>query len=333
MPPTPTALAVTDLANRAEREIKFFEGIKSFSALPRIVDWWSARYLRPRIMQIFETAGPYAFYATPIEHKAARSPKVRAISLGSGDGEVEVLVARYLINRNVTNFTIMGIELSAALVARATARAEREGVSSNVTFLVGDLNEYDGQSEFDFVVANQILHHVVNLEALIEKIHEVLVPDGMLMTRDMIGRNGHQAWPEAKQMIDQLWADMPSRYKYHQVYKRNFPSFPNFHFASTSFEGIRSQDILPLLIQKFSFQRFYAFGGVVERFVNRGFGSNYDPDNEDDRSFVVCLQTINDMALDAGAIKPTQIAAWLVKEPCQTRQWLGRSPEFCVRTL
>jgi SAM-dependent methyltransferase len=319
--------------SRAANEAKFFETIASFSELPPMIGWWSIRHLRPRITSVFATNGPIEFYLRPIRERASEQQRVKVLSLGSGDGELEVSLSVALSRAGVENVNIVGIELSRELVARSVKRASAAEVAKCVTFEPIDFNSGWGDERWDLVIANQVLHHIVNLEFVLDEAHRTLCEDGALLTRDMIGRNGHQAWPEAKAIVDKIWGVMPKRYRYHRLYKRNFPEFPDFDFSTAGFEGVRAQDILQLCVQRFGFSRFYAFGGIVERFVNRGFGGNYQITSEDDCAFVDNLQLINDLAIDSGLIKPTQMAAYLHKGKRDCKFYSVRSPAFCVRVV
>jgi hypothetical protein len=51
------------------------------------------------------------------------------------------------------------------------------------------------------------------------------------------------------------------------------------------FEGIRSQDILPLLLEYFHFEVFIPYGNVIDPFIDRTFGPNFDSSREWDRDF------------------------------------------------
>ena len=316
---------------RSDKEKRHFEKLASFSALPDITNWWSANWLAPRVTQIFGTENPYQFYAKPIHDKAATAGQVRVLSLGTGDGEVELRVASRLRNAGVKNVTIYGLELSSVLVEKANAKASAERLSGILQFAQGDLNELSLQREWDFIIANQILHHVIGLESLFDEVERGLTAGGLLMTRDMIGKNGHQAWPEALSIVNPLWDAMPERYKYHHQHKKIYKHFPNLDFADETFEGVRAQDILPLMAERFHFPKFFAYGGIVERFISRGYGANYDVANSDDIAFVNQLQAINDQTIDDGVIKPTQMVAYVSVEACESVVWGKRTPEFCVR--
>ena len=319
-----------DYAKRKAAEIASFKKLEDFSALSDIASWWAPLYLGPRVKSIFGTNTPAAFYGAPIQRIALGVGTVRILSVGSGDGHMECKVAAFLKRNGTTNFKITGVELSAALVERAKKRAAESGVDGHVEFIENDAKNLPG-AQVEVIICNQILHHITDLEELFEALRRILVPGGTLLTRDMIGRNGHLAWPEALELINHIWTDMPKRYQYHHGQKRSYEKFPNIDFSKVGFEGIRCQDILPLMVKEFRFRKFYAFGGIVERFISLGFGPNYDAKNEDDLNFVRMLQVVNDLALDTGVIKPTQMIAELTNEETNCQCWGKRTPEFCVR--
>ena len=135
-------------------------------------------------------------------------------------------------------------------------------------------------------MAHQSLHHVVALETLFEKTRMAIGDKGVFVVSDIIGRNGHMRWPEAMVEIDKIWAAMPDRYKYNHALKRFEATYENWDCSTEGFEGIRAQDILPLLQQYFSFEMFLGFGNLIDIFVDRAFGHNLDINSEEDKAFI-----------------------------------------------
>lgn len=321
----------TEYKKKTENEKRYFGGLKNFSALPQINHWWADRYLRPRMQEVFGFSGGNSFYLKPLTDAAATRAQVRAISLGSGDGEVELALGKALKNAGIENVQITGMEMSEDLVAKANKQAHEAGLGSIVEFQSADLNKTFGLSNIDFVLANQVLHHLVNLEDIYDNCLDAMADHGVLMTRDMVGKNGHQAWPEAKVIIDDIWQNMPQKYRFNNRQQILCDRFPNTDFSVSGFEGIRAQNVLPLLNERFGYSAFYAFGGIVERFMNRGWGANYSSDNENDLSFIANLQVINDILLDSGQITPTQICAYFTKAQTTGKHWKNRSPQNSAR--
>lgn len=323
-----------DYARKAASEQRHFEKIESFNPLASIIGWWAPRYLTPRVQQLFGTSTHIQFYADPIARICRQTGRtVRVLSIGSGDGTVELQVGRYLLEKcKVANFLLTGIELSPTLVERATAKIDG-AVAGKVAFECGDINAGLVSGGVDAIIFNQVLHHIVELEALFDACADLLASGGIVLVRDMIGRNGHRAWPEALEVINSIWAQMPQRYRYHHVHKREYDRFPDIDMSGQSFEGIRAQDILPLLLrqERLHFSRFYAWGGVVDRFISQGFGPNYDANNENDTGFIHTLSLLTDVLNDTGLVKPVQMVAELTNRPTECAYWKSRSPAFCVR--
>src|SRR5262249_51826437 len=98
------------------------------------------------------------------------------------------------------------------------------------------------------------------------------------------------------------------------------------------FEGIRAQDILPLLVTRFNFELFIAFGNVIDVFVDRSFSPNFDPASAADRAFIDRVQALDQSEIESGRIKPTHMVAVMSRTPvAETKLHKHLSPEFCIR--
>src|SRR5437763_9862673 len=127
----------------------------------------------------------------------------------------------------------------------------------------------------------------------------------------MIGRNGHMRWPEALTIVNEYWEELPASYRYDRQRFLQLDGFENWDCAKEGFEGIRAQDILPLLVQRFSFDIFLAFANVIDPFIERSFGPNFSIERDWDRTFVDRVHARDEDALAAGHIKPTHMFAVL----------------------
>lgn len=164
---------------------------------------------------------------------------------------------------------------------------------------------------WDAVIANQSLHVVVELEDLFAAIRASLAPDGFFLLYADIGRNGRRRWPEALKLVERHWAELPERYRYDHRQQRPEIRFSDHDRSAAGMDGGRSQDILPLLLERFHFELFLGFANVIEPFIGRSFGPNFDPAVEIDRAFIDRVQATDDAALRYGRIKPTHMLAAL----------------------
>ena len=95
---------------------------------------------------------------------------------------------------------------------------------------------------------------------------------------------------------------------------------------------MRSQDILPLLAGRFHFHTFLPFGNVIDPFIDRAFGENFDPEAEWDRAFIDRVHLRDELELHTGRIKPTHMLAVMGIEPIAAPRYPAPlSPQLCIR--
>jgi len=93
---------------------------------------------------------------------------------------------------------------------RAQKRKDWNGVWSSKAI---DLNSWVPDEKYSTVIAKDTLHHVLELEHLFDSIHAALEDNGVSVTTDMIGRNGHMRWPETLELIQGILKFIPDHYK------------------------------------------------------------------------------------------------------------------------
>ncbi|MDR2244170.1 MAG: class I SAM-dependent methyltransferase [Burkholderiales bacterium] len=277
---------------------------------------------------------PESFFVKHLQEVAlnAHKEEVRFASIGSGNCDAEIRIALSLRHLGVDRFTIHCIDLNPAMLKRGKALAEQNGLDKHIFTEKADFNHWRPQHDYDAVIANQSLHHVVNLEGLFDAVKEALTPAGLFLISDMIGRNGHQRWPEALALVEAFWSELPQSHRRNRLTGEQEDVFINRDCSAEGFEGIRSQDILPLLIERFSFDFFLGFSNVIFPFIDRCFGPNFDENNEWDRAFIDRVQERDEDEILSGRIKPTQMLAVVNKrEQGKEIYFKNMNPAFCVR--
>jgi hypothetical protein len=335
---TDMTLAASDTDEYAQRLRTQQEQYKSgaeLHTLPDIFSYWTNRYVLPHIQGAFGVNTITEIYAKPLVALCQQHARARFYSIGSGDSSSEIQIAQYLLEHGCSDFQIAGLEVHEGFITEGRAAIEAAGLSHMVSTQFFDVNKDAIEGPVHAYLAQQSLHHIVELERLFDLIERTLADDGHFITCDMIGRNGHMRWPETLRLVEAIWAQLPEVKKFNWQFRETHHEFVNWDCTSggTGWEGIRAQDILPLLLERFSFQAFAATGGFIDVFVERGIGPNFDPANPADRDFIDGLAVANDALIDAGLIKPTMIFADMVKKgaPVVTKIVGKRSPEFCVR--
>lgn len=110
----------------------------------------------------------------------------KGLSLACGSGRAE----RQLIKMGVCS-SFLGIDIAPSALEEAKHQAEAAGYT--IEYRAEDLNRVElPENEFDLVVTQNCLHHVLELERLAEQIWRSLTPAGLLWIDDFIGETQFQ---------------------------------------------------------------------------------------------------------------------------------------------
>lgn len=328
-----SASAPDSYADKIRQETEIFEDQVEVHDLPAIFHYWSNRYLLP-MEQEFGFSNPDEFFVKFLADSGYRdgSRKRRFASLGSGNCDTELRVCKGLLDIGIDDFVLECIDINRAMLDRGEHEARRLGLEHVVRMTQADFNSWTPEAEYDAIMANQSLHHVLELEALFASVKRSLREDGRFVVSDIIGRNGHMRWPEAREILDEYWERLPASARFNLQLRRQEDRFQDWDCSVEGFEGIRAQDILPLLVGEFGFEVFLPFSNVIDPFIDRSFGPHLDPENERHRQLVDEIHARDEAELAAGTITPTHMMAVMVLDRSrtpQTRQ--GLTPERCIR--
>lgn len=167
-------------------------------------------------------------------------PRKTCLSLGSGTGRVE----QYLLKTGFAS-RFDAIELSDRLNAAV------DETESRIDARQGDLNFCDlPANTYDFILCHQILHHLINIEHVLDQINNALVPSGLLLVSEYVGENRWQFTEDRLNYLRSRFPDIPLR---------RVPAW-----RVDGFEAIRSADLRGLIKAQFgnSCERSIDFGGA-----------------------------------------------------------------------
>ena len=360
---------LSEYENRLLNEQKLYKDDTNVHDLPDIFDYWSNKYLAHDMWR-FGFSSPNEFFAYYIEGFLSNSfrrdsrvvsafksfqsnPNRRyarvlsslkafllkpgrrtthILSIGSGNCDLELEIGQKLLSAGLNDFTIECLELNEDMLERARIAASDAGMSDYFIFTRCDFNEWIPVTNYEIVMANQSLHHVMNLEGLFDAVQQSLKSDGLFLISDMIGRNGHMRWPEAMDRLGSFWDELPDSYRYNRLLNRHEEQYINYDCSTEGFEGIRAQDILPLLMERFNFNFFFPFGNIIFVFIDRTFGHNFDADADWDKDFIDRVHACDEACIISGELKPTSVLTVLTKR--ETELVLRHpvlTPQHCLR--
>ena len=322
----------TGYEERLAAERNCFAEVSEVHDLPPIAHYWGDKFIRPMAAEFgFNLASELFAKYLALAARRTGGPGL-FLSLGAGNCDTEVRTAQLLREAGLAGFTIECLELNPRMLERGRELAAQSGVAEHLTFVEGDFNLWTAGKTYCGVMANQALHHVLELEHLFGEVKRALHPKGFFVADDMIGRNGHQRWPEALDELRGFWRELPLEYRWNRLLNRYEEEYINYDCSSEGFEGIRAQDVLPLLVSHFDFHLFLAFGNVIDVFVDRCFGFSFDGEAEWDRRFIDRVQAFDEQAIVSGALTPTHMMAVMTPERGEEHHFSrGLTPEGCVR--
>lgn len=321
------AVTSDDYQTRVDQQIRQYEDISNIHELPDAFHFWSHNYLRPGLQEVFGVASVAEFYAEGFIAAAKSKERARFLSIGCGDGWLEIAISKIMRERGL-EFDFIAADLSPVMLSRFVDALPSE-LTPYLHPTQHDLNSIEIEGRFDGVMANHSLHHFVELERIFDYVRERL--DGVFITNDMIGRNGHMRWPETLAIVRSLWPLLSENQKVSAQLLRYEERHINHDCSSEGFEGIRAQDILPLLLERFNVSKFTGVGGFVDVFIDRSFGHGFKMDDESDAKLVRVLCEINEMMLDADMIKPTIMFGYFTNGHEPTISYRHRTPHRSLR--
>jgi SAM-dependent methyltransferase len=215
------------------------------------------------------------------------SRPVRILSLCSGAAGVE----RRIIADAGCPVEITLFDLNEKLMREASAALSSIAKTSGV---LGDVNvisvEQFGNLTFDVAMFVSGLHHVVEIEHVLQTVIELLVPKGEFwIVGEAIGRNGNQLWPEALDAANRIFSLLPERYRRNAFTRKIDSTIPETNFSANSFEGIRSEEIESLLLRYLDPVEMWRRSCFLWRLVNPTYFHNYDLNSQEDRYIVLSL--------------------------------------------
>lgn len=301
--------------------------------VPRIFHHWEATHVQPLLHEL-GAADAESLYGVYLRDAVARTGNAtpRFLSLGARDCQVELRLAKAFVRDGLRDFTFDCVEPNPLLRSRGRATALAQGLDKHLVGIGGDGNTWRPKHRYDAVLANGSLHQVVRLERLLDDVHKAMLDGGWFVARARIGRNGHLRWPEALPEVQRFWRDLPPSHRWNHHLRRSEQTFTDWDSSRIGDDGVRAQDVLPELLQRFSMPVFAGFGNVVDVFVGTAFGPNFSPTNAWDRDFLEMVHERDEELLQAGTLTPTHMVAAMTREAEPARHHArGLSPELCVR--
>jgi 2-polyprenyl-3-methyl-5-hydroxy-6-metoxy-1,4-benzoquinol methylase len=269
----------------------------------------------PAIDWIDHSAGLLASFKKP----------VNALSLGCGFGVIERLLRR----RGYCQL-IHGVDVAEGAIESARKTAEAEGLQG-LTYEVADLNTAEfGPETYDVVYAHAALHHVFHLEHLLDQIKRTLKPGGLLVIYEYIGPSQMQFPQRDLLLADTFLKVIPEGYR--KLRRQNGIKSTAARLSldemnrSDPSEGIRANEIVPLVASRFEVRHFRYIGGTLLLLVFNEIAGNFKEDDAEIMPLVKALIALDNFLIDNSVLPSYHVYMVCEKTdnplPMQTRNIL-----------
>jgi len=214
---------------------------------------WSGISLNHQYYNYLVSGNPDVHYLVYFMEKYIKKPG-RVLSLGCGNGYLE----RVLVNFNLPYVEIQGMDINPDLMTYANQEAAKLGYK-NLSYVVADLNDVAlPKNSFNLVIFFHSLHHIENLEGMLENVKNTLTNDGLLLVVDFVGPTRWQWTDKQIDITQQLLDLLPDELKinlHNPIFKEtkekiSRPIVEDIIRTDPS-ESIRSGEIMELLHKEF----------------------------------------------------------------------------------
>lgn len=202
------------------------------------------------------------------------------LSIGCGTGSHEIELARQNPQMHIT-----AIDLSPKLIAVATQKSQ-EAHLDNLNFIAKDVASFDfSATAWDAIFFHSSLHHMINVEYVIQTLHRHLQTGALLIINEYTGPDRLYIPDEQYQMAKLIVKNyLPKKYRtikgvrflknkvYRQGWLRMWISDPS--------ECAQSTKILPVLDQYFECLELKPWGGNILVPVLKHIAHNFANDND-----------------------------------------------------
>ncbi|MEZ5491130.1 MAG: methyltransferase domain-containing protein [Gammaproteobacteria bacterium] len=234
-------------------------------------------------------------------------PAQRVLNIGCGEGELD----RYLVSINAAE-SIDAIDIAPNRIRIAKENASHENCADRINYTVSDAESSAfPRSDYDAILFDSSLHHINNLEAVIERCRFSLKSNGVLIVNEYIGPNRYRFNDRELEAMRAVFQLIPEKYRVSHMEpdrgkvrkEMGFPDPLEVERVDPS-EAIRSEDIVSAIRQFFNIEVFNPQGGSLLQFVLQGIIGNFRAGDGESERILDMLFAVEDALVDVGDIEP-----------------------------
>jgi SAM-dependent methyltransferase len=218
--------------------------------------YWGSQPLVRRAINRRVTGDPSIWPMEWFANRYVPAPLPLGLSVGCGTG----LLERDAIAKGICE-RIEGVDFSPEAIAEARRGAEEAGLARRLDYRVEDINAIRlPANRYDIVLFHGSLHHMRNVEHVLEEVRRALKPGGLLLLDEYMG-------PARAEWTDAHWGFARSAFDALPGELKNRPDLAIPLPMDDPSESIRSSSILPAVRRLFEVVEDRPYGGNILWFV------------------------------------------------------------------
>lgn len=216
-----------------------------------------------------------------LNEKAMAGRRLRVLSLCSGAARIEAGLASEVCGP--VDWSLL--DINSELLKQAALQFPDD---VQLDLIEGNVNDLTRTSEkWDVILCVSALHHLVELEKVIRFCHDSLSEDGEFWSiGEYVGRNGNRLWPEARSVANSIFSALPERYRLNSHTGSIDAELPDNDYSVGTFEGIRSEEIEPIVSRWFRCECALKRNSFLWRLTNLAYADNYNLQDVNDRLLI-----------------------------------------------
>lgn len=196
---------------------------------------------------------------------------IKVLSLCSGAARIEASYSSQVGPNVEWSLLDINVDLLGLASMQFNSGIKLDLIEANVNDLVSS------GEKWDVILCVSALHHIVELEKLIKFCHASLNENGEFWSiGEYVGKNGNRLWPDAREEANKIFRKLPERYRFNRHTNQLDHEIPDNDYSVGCFEGIRSENIEPVLDRWFQPVDVYRRNCFLWRLTNLAYSDNYD---------------------------------------------------------
>lgn len=227
--------------------------------------------------------------------KELSGPAGRSLDLGCGSGGR----SRAVFEDGASMF-VEGVDVSGDRIAEAE-RMRRE-LAIPGSFRVDDSNASGLPADaYDLIFSCHSFHHFLELEHIMEQVHEALTPRGVFVLEEFVGPTQFQWTDEQIDVVASLLRLVPDRlrtFRWGATKIAEGRPTPAEVAAVSPFESIRSGEICALFGKYFNVAAVRRLGGTLQHLFYNGIVHNFRTDDPEALKYLQAVWEVEDSLVD-----------------------------------